>query len=380
MKKHIFAFLIGLMALGLPAVLQAQERVEVKGQVLDAATGEPVLNASVLVKGSTNGTISDLDGNFTLSAAVGTQLEIASLGYDSALLTVKSGMGFQKVLLKTSSEFLEETVVVGYGTVKKENLSGAVDQVSEEVFAGRPVANATQMLQGAVPNLNINLENGKPGQSADFNIRGATSIGSGGSALVLIDGVEGEPNMLNPNDIESVSVLKDAAAAAIYGSRATFGVILITTKDPSRTQEKFTVTYSGNVSVLQPTAIPDIVDDGYVYSKIFYEAYFNYNKTAPTGINKSQPFSTGWMDDFRLRKREGNPVTTTVDADGNYTYYGNTNYYDALYKKAVFAHSHNISVSGSTGRLSYYLSGRIYDYNGLFNFNPDVYRTFNIRG
>lgn len=113
-------------------------------------------------------------------------------------------------------------------------MTGAVENVSSDVFENRPVANVTQMLQGAVPNLNISLVDGKPNQSASYNIRGVTSIGAGGSALVLIDGVEGDPAMLNPNDIESVSVLKDAASAAIYGSRAPYGVVLITTKDPSK--------------------------------------------------------------------------------------------------------------------------------------------------
>ncbi|MBO4536495.1 MAG: SusC/RagA family TonB-linked outer membrane protein, partial [Bacteroidales bacterium] len=358
----------------------AQNTVRLEGKVLDSTTGEPVIGASVLVKGTTNGTVSDIDGFFSFSVPEGSLVEFSSIGYDSFEMKASKDESGLTVSLKPSAEFLDDVVVVAYGSVKKANLTGAVDQVSEETFRGRPSANATQMLLGAIPNLNINVENGKPGQSADYNIRGTTSIGSGGSALVLIDGAEGDPALLNPNDIESVSVLKDAASAAIYGSRATFGVVLITTKNPENTKEKFSLTYNGNFSVLQPTNIPDIIDDGYVYSRVFYEAYLNYNKTTPTGINKSQPFSVSWMDDFRLRKLDGNPRQTAIETDGSYVYYGNTNYYDVLYKKAVFAHSHNLSASGTVGRLSYYLSGRIYDYKGLFNFNPDVYRTFNIRG
>lgn len=360
--------------------LLAQNKVHLDGTVADATNGEPVIGASILVKGTTEGAITDVDGKFSMSAPEGSTIEISSIGYESFEFVAAASENGKMVALKPSAEFLDDVVVVGYGSVKKVNLTGAVDQVSDEAFRGRPAANATQMLLGAIPNLNINIENGKPGQSADYNIRGTTSIGSGGSALVLIDGAEGDPALLNPNDIESVSVLKDAASAAIYGSRATFGVVLITTKNPENSKEKFTLTYNGNFSVLQPTNIPDIVDDGYIYSRIFYEAYLNYNKTTPTGINKSQPFSVSWMDDFRLRKLDRNPRQTTLDSDGTYVYYGNTNYYDALYKKSVFAHSHNLSASGTVGRLSYYLSGRIYDYNGLFNFNPDKYRTFNIRG
>lgn len=380
MKRLLVVLLCAIgMVLG-TVPMHAQDNIRLEGRVLDGSTGEPVIGASVLVKDTTTGTVTDLDGHFTFSVPAGSVLVVSSIGYESYEWQATKDDSALTITLKTSAEFLDDVVVVAYGSVRKANLSGAVDQVSEETFRGRPTANATQMLLGAIPNLNINIENGKPGQSADYNVRGTTSIGSGGSALVLIDGVEGDPAMLNPNDIESVSVLKDAASAAVYGSRATFGVVLITTKNPESSKEKFTLTYSGNLSVLQPTNIPDIIEDGYVYSRLFYEAYTNYNKTSPTGINKSQPFSVSWMDDFRLRKLDRNPRTTTLESDGSYVYYGNTNYYDVLYKDNVLAHSHNLSASGTEGRLSYYLSGRIYDYSGLFNYNPDVYQTFNIRG
>ena len=331
MKRLLVVLLCAIgMVLG-TVPMHAQDNIRLEGRVLDGSTGEPVIGASVLVKDTTTGTVTDLDGHFTFSVPAGSVLVVSSIGYESHEWQATKDDSALTITLKTSAEFLDDVVVVAYGSVRKANLSGAVDQVLEETFRGRPTANATQMLLGAIPNLNINIENGKPGQSADYNVRGTTSIGSGGSALVLIDGVEGDPAMLNPNDIESVSVLKDAASAAVYGSRATFGVVLITTKNPESSKEKFTLTYSGNLSVLQPTNIPDIIDDGYVYSRLFYEAYTNYNKTSPTGINKSQPFSVSWMDDFRLRKLDRNPRTTTLESDGSYVYYGNTNYYDVLY-------------------------------------------------
>ena len=148
--------------------------------------------------------------------------------------------------------------MVGYGSQKKVNLTGAVEQVTSDVFEGRPTANATQMLEGVVPNLNISLSDGKPGRTADFNVRGAGSI-NGGSALVLIDGVEGDPSMLNPNDIESISVLKDAAASAIYGARAPFGVVLITTKNATEGKPK--VTWSSSYSLQSPQNVPDVVSN-----------------------------------------------------------------------------------------------------------------------
>ena len=369
-----------LCSIALTVSLYAQnDSQSLSGTVVDASTGEPLIGASVLVKGTTTGSVTDLDGHFTLNVDPGAELVISSIGYEDCAYTVSAQTANIRIALKVSSEFLDEVVVVGYGAVKKENLSGAVDQVSSEKFQGRPVANATQMLQGAIPNLNITLPDGKPNGSASYNIRGTTSIGAGGSALILIDGVEGDPAMLNPDDIESVSVLKDAASAAIYGSRAPYGVVLITTKNPDMEDGKFSISYSGNVSVQSPTAIPEVVTDGYVYASLFYDAWYNYRQSDPTGLNKSQEFTTTWLNDFKQRQMSGNPVQTAVNADGKYVYYGNTDWYDLLYKDNVIAHTHNISVKGSTKKIKYYASGRLYNYSGLFNFTPDTYRTMNLR-
>ena len=379
MKRTIHIVLTLVLLLSVSLGLRAQT-VNVSGVVTDAQNGEGVIGASVLVKGTVTGTITDMDGRFSLKAQKGAEIVVSAIGYADYSFTAGAQSGELQIALSTSSEFLEDVIVVGYGSVKKENLTGAVDQISSEVFEGRPAASATQMLVGSVPNLNITLGDGKPGRTASYNIRGTTSIGGGGSALVLIDGVEGDPALINPNDIESVSVLKDAASASIYGSRATYGVVLITTKNPDKNKEKFSISYTGNFSFLQPTAVPDVVDDGYVYARLFYDAWYNFNRSQPTGINKSQSFSRIWLDDFRQRKKDGITNSTTVDDAGNYVYYGNTNYYDVLYKDYVFAHTHNLSASGTTGPLSYIVSGRLYNYDGLFNFNPDTYRTMNIRG
>ena len=230
--KKAKLFLMSVLVLLGPA-LWAQNSVTLSGSVVEAGTGLPVIGASVLVKGTTTGVVTDLDGNFKLSAPKASTVVISYIGFTDYTMEASKDASGLKIRLEESAEFLKEVVVVGYGSVKKENLTGAVDQVSSEVFAGRPVANATQMLQGVVPNLNIELIDGKPGRSADYNIRGTTSIGQGGSALILIDGVEGDPTTLNPDDIESVSVLKDAASAAVYGSRAPYGVVIITTKNPT---------------------------------------------------------------------------------------------------------------------------------------------------
>jgi len=207
----------------------------IRGKVVDSS-GDPVIGANVLEKGTANGTVTDVEGNFVLTVSDHPTLVVSYIGYT----TVEIRLGDRQIVnivLKEDAEALDEVVVVGYGTQKKVNLTGSVDQVTSDVFEGRPSSNVTQMLEGVVPNLNILLSDGKPGRTADFNVRGTGSI-NGGSALVLIDGVEGDPSLLNPNDIESVSVLKDAAASAIYGARAPFGVVLITTKNAKEGKPK----------------------------------------------------------------------------------------------------------------------------------------------
>lgn len=200
-----------------------------KGVVKDE-TGESIIGASVLVKGTTNGTITDIDGNFTLSnLKKGDVIEVSYIGYKSQEI-VWNGQAIN-IVLKTDTQDLEEVVVVGFGSQKKENLTGAVSQVKmDDVLGSRPVVNAMSALQGTMPGLQItpNGDAAGPGQAKTFNIRGTTSI-NGGSPLVLIDNVPGDIDMLNPEDIESISVLKDAASSAIYGARAAFGVILVTT-------------------------------------------------------------------------------------------------------------------------------------------------------
>ena len=375
--KNAKLFLAILLVLAGP-VVWAQKTVTVKGTVVEASSGLPVIGASVLVQGTTTGTVTGLDGDFSLSAPQGATLVVSSIGFTDYTMEASKDVSGVKIRLSESAEFLKEVVVVGYGSVKKENLTGAVDQVSSEVFEGRPIANATQMLQGVVPNLNIELIDGKPGRSADFNIRGTTSIGAGGSALILIDGVEGDPTTLNPNDIESVSVLKDAASAAVYGSRAPYGVVIITTKNPTG-EGKPRISYSGSVSVMDPTAVPDVVTDGFVYASLFSEAYYNVSGKYGTSMNKTQPFSRTWLEEFRQRQLAGIKRTTEVGPDGKYVYYGNTDWYDFIYKDYTTAQSHNVSVSGGGKNVSYYISGRFYQYDGLFTYSTDKFRTMNLR-
>ena len=347
---------------------------KVSGKITDT-NGEPIIGASVLIKGSGVGSTADANGHYTLDVPEGAILHVSFIGYNAIDVKV-DGKTEVNILLNSNLKTLDEVVVVGYGSQKKANLTGAVDYVSGKVFENRSVSNVTQALQGVIPNLNITLSDGKPLRSASYNIRGTTSIGQGGNALVLIDGIEGDPAMLNPNDIESVSVLKDASSAAIYGSRGTFGVVLITTKNAK--QGKTTVTYSYNSTIGQPINVPDIVEDGYTYASMFYQSYYNARNATPAKLNKTQIFSTSWLSDFKARKDAGNTQNYDI-INGAYVYYGNENYYKALYKKSTYAQDHNISINGNMGKVDYYLSGRYYGYDGLFKYNSDKYKTYNIR-
>ncbi|MGO1597965.1 MAG: TonB-dependent receptor plug domain-containing protein, partial [Sphingobacterium sp.] len=287
-----------------PATEFALKQGEMTGKVFDAA-GVPLSGVTVINLQTQSTAQTDSDGSFRIGAQKGQTLRFTYLGYTTQQASVEAQ---DELIIRLAQDdtALDEVVVVGYGTQKKANLTGAVDQVGSEVFEGRPLANVSQMLQGAVPNLNISPADGKPTRAPGFNIRGTTSIGQGGSALILIDGVEGDPAALNPNDIESVSVLKDASSAAIYGSRGTFGVVLITTK---RAKEgRSTINYSGGITSQKPTTTPDFETDGYRYAERFFDAYNAWNNysSVPSKLNKTQIFTLDWLEEFRKRKEAGN--------------------------------------------------------------------------
>ena len=245
---------------------------QVKGNITDVKK-EPVIGAAVQVKGSTTGTITDLDGNFVLDASCDATLVVSCLGYVTQEISLR-GDTVINVVLKEETQKLDEVVVVGYGTQKKVNLTGAVGVASAEVMEARPVTNATQALQGVVPGLQIANNTGSMEKAAKINIRGTATIGEGssGSPLVLIDGMEGDLNTINPQDIESISVLKDAAASSIYGSRAPFGVILVTTK--SGRDGKTQINYDNNFRWGSPIVKMHQMDS-YMFAQYYNEAARN---------------------------------------------------------------------------------------------------------
>ncbi len=379
--KFNFLMLVFLM-IATPVFAQNAKKITVTGKVMDEQ-GLPIIGAGVMVEGTTAGVATDVQGAYTIQVASDATLSFQSIGYETVSIPVR-GRARIDVTLATDSQMLEETVVVGYGTQKKANLTGAVEMVGEEAFDGRPNANLAQMLQGRVANLNLKFTDGRPNSSPSFNIRGKTSIGQGGSALVLIDGVEGNASLLNPNDIESVSVLKDAASSAIYGSRAPYGVVLITTK--SAKKGTATVSYQTNLSFETPTAMPSVVSDGYTWAEHFYKSWYNYKGSNPTAINKTMEFSTAWLEEYRRRAETGDYEILVSDGSigtkGRWLYYPKgVDYYDALYKDFTFTQTHNLSISGANDKFDYYVSGRLYDNNGLFDstVNPDSYKMYNGR-
>jgi len=359
-------------------VFGQQTAGQITGKVTDES-GQPLPGVSVILKGTAQGTVSNENGNFSLTIPDGAEtLQFSFIGMRTKEVSIEGKTTFT-VVMEEETIGVDEVVVVGYGTQKKVNLTGAVDQVSSEMLENRPVNNVTQALQGVIPNLNITLADGKPIRSASYNIRGGTSIGQGGSALVLIDGVEGDPSLLNPNDIESISVLKDAASAAIYGARGTFGVILMTTKKPQT--DKISVNYTMNYGIKSPTAVPDFVTDGYTFAKWFNEAYNAWNDYSriPSSINKTQRFSLAYLEELKRRSENPDLPDYEIDSNGNYIYYSSTDWYGLLYKDNLTSIDQNISVSGSNEKISYYLSGRYNDQEGLFRYNSDDFSIYNFR-
>ena len=253
------------------AIVQQTGNITVTGTVVDQ-TGEPVIGVNVLVKGSTNGTITDMVGNFSLTVKPGATLVISYIGYKTQEVQAVAGK-VVNVMLEDDTEMLDEVVVVGFGTQKKVNLTGSVGIATAKELESRPVSSATQALQGLVPGLKITTNSGALDQNMNISVRGTGTIcSSSGSPLILIDGMEGDINTVNPQDIENISVLKDAAASSIYGSRAPFGVILVTTKKGKA--GKATVNYNNSFRVASPIGLPESMDS-YTYAVYMNSALRN---------------------------------------------------------------------------------------------------------
>ena len=268
-------------------VQEQMQSISVTVTVVDTK-GEPIIGANVIEKGTTNGGITDLDGVSKLNVKPGAILQVSFVGYTTQEVKATSVM---KVVLKDDTELLDEVVVVGYGVQKKANLTGAVATVNAKALESRPVSSVSAAIAGQMPGVTAIQSSGAPGsQAADITIRGKNSINAA-SPLVIVDGVPGSMNTIDPNDIETFTVLKDAASAAIYGVQAANGVILITTKQGKK-GEKTRVTYSGNVSWSSPVAKRELVN-AYEYAVLYNEATLNENP------NATLMFSPEEIEDYR---------------------------------------------------------------------------------
>ncbi|MBK7626355.1 MAG: TonB-dependent receptor [Bacteroidales bacterium] len=369
-------FLLILLFLASTAVYG--QKITITGTVSDEK-GVTLPGATVQVKGTNQGVLTDFDGKYSIDVASSdVTLTFSFVGFTAKEVPVQNQTSVN-VMLSADTRTLDEVVVVGYGTQKKLNLTAAVDQVTSEALENRSVPNITQGLQGVMPNLNIRLLDGKPTAAPSYNIRGTTSIGQGGSALVLIDGVEGDPSLLNPNDIASVSMLKDAASASIYGARGAFGVVLITTKNPDK--GKTSVTFSSNYAIKTPIGVPDFVTDGYTWVTMFRDAFLNGDGSFPQNINKTLKVSQAYIDNFKALVESGQPYEKVqIDpVTGEYVYYGSTDFYAELYKPRTGSSDNNISISGSGEKTTYLVSGRYMKQDGLFRYNSDDYNMKNFR-
>lgn len=335
-----------------PNVPNLSQQIILSGIILDSF-GVPLPGATIIEKGTTNGVQSNFDGEYTINVESKEAIIVVSyVGY----VTQEFRVGNQTVVnivLEEDVAGLDEVVVVGYGTTKKQSLTAAVNQVNADELGNRANSSILQSLQGVMPGLNIQSNNGDPRQNAEINVRGFNSI-NGGSPLVLIDGIAGDINLLNPSDIESVTVLKDAGSAAIYGARGAFGVILVTTKKGSQGNVK--VNFNSSTSMASPTVRTDYIADPVKYGRTIDAAVFGYNGSSYSGYTSEQDWE-------RLQLVASGVVAPwqELQADGTFKIYGNTDWYDYLYKKTVFSNINDISVSGGNETVQAYLSGRIFE-------------------
>ena len=359
--------------------LYAQSR-SVSGKVLDEQQ-VPIIGAAVILTGGGSvGSVTDIDGNFALTVPSGdVTLNVTCLGYESMAVSVPNTQSMVTIILKEDSMMIDETVVVGYGTQKKVNLTGAITTVASKELENRTSHSLTNMLQGSVPGLNITTSSGTPGASGSINIRGVTSINDA-EPIVVIDGAIGDLDRVNPNDVQSISVIKDAAAAAVYGARAAYGVILITTKSGSDKDGKAIVKYSGKFGWEEPTTSTDYETRGYwsVYTvDKFWQADAGKKYTTYTDYDMGQLLA-------RVNDKTEHPDRPWVVEDvrngkRQWVYYANTDWYHELYNDQHPVQKHSVSISGGGKAVRYFLSASYDKKVGVIKQNPDVYQKYNLR-
>ena len=358
----------------------SQQQNEVTGTVTDAKTGEPLPGVNITVQGTSTGTVTDANGEYSIAVENPEEatLLFSFVGYQEKTVEVNEREEIN-VPLRQQTQELEEVVAVGYGSKEKVNLTGSVSQVGSEQLDNRPIGSMSDALQGTSANLNISTTGlgGEPGASKDINIRGVgTLTGNGGEPYVLVDGMPMDLSNVDPNDIKSVSVLKDAAASAIYGARAPYGVILIQTKQGERGSD-FTVEYSNNIAWSTPTNIPEQANS---LKTAKYLNYANKNVGAAPFIDQEtmdliRDHINGEID-TETRENPDNPNRWTRYYNGH----ANNDWPDLYYDNWALRQKHNLSLSGGTENTNYYLSAGLYDQEGQMNWGGEYHKRYNITG
>lgn len=377
MNKRFKTVSLVLLLMGLPVAAAYAgpgpvETIEIVQQtgacsgIVTDESGDPLIGASVRVKGSNHGTNTNGDGRFTIPGVKkGATVVVSYIGFQTQEITWDGSN--LSVRLKEASGTLEETVVVGYGVQKKVNLTGAVSTVKGEEMEQRPVADAIQALQGMVPGLTINSDAGL-GNSGSISLRGQGNLSGSSSPYILVDGVEMDLSEVNPNDILSISVLKDAAACSIYGARAAYGVILVTTKRGEG--GKMRVSYQGNTAWTTPTVLPDMVDS-YTFAKFWNDGCVNAGSPRLYSDEKlsllqqycNDPSSVDPWQELPAGGHSMNPAFENSESG-----IGNTNYFDLHYKDFAFRQKHNVSLSGGNQKAQYFVSGGYYGEDGILRY------------
>ena len=348
----------------------------VSGVVTGLPDDDPLVGVTVrnLANGKT--VVTDLDGQYAIEGAHGDILQFSYIGYKDLKENIGSTPVVNASMMETS-RMLDEVVVVGFGSQKKINLTGAVGVIGSEEVNGRPVVSAAQALQGLDPSLNIGINSGKADSGYSIDIRGTSSL-NGGSPLILVDGVEMALNRLNPNDIESVSILKDASAASVYGAKASAGVVLVTTKSGSDSNVK--VSYNGRVGILRNTTSTDYITCGYDWAQTV-DKFWYYSNTGQ-GQNYFK-YNDDDYNELYIRRNDktehpDRPWVVTGD-DGSYKYYGNFDWYNYIYKRNRTQQEHNVSIRGGNDKVKYYVSGRYYGTEGVMKITNDPYDSYHLR-
>jgi TonB-linked SusC/RagA family outer membrane protein len=352
-----------------PSFSQDKTSATITGTVVSVENKSPLEGVSIIVKGKGVGAQTNRKGQFSIRATNGDTLVVSNAGFAAQEVAIRNTSNLV-ISLNVSVENLEDVVVVGFGKQKKANLTSAVTQVSGEALLNRPIKSVSEGLQGLVAGLNVDLVSGAPESNPSLNIRGFTGINSQGAPLVLVDGVERNLGDINPNDVESISVLKDAAASAIYGSRAPYGVVLVTTKSGKK-GAKATISYNGSYQVGTPIGMPQWANSWEFAEKINEKYRNNLQQVlfSDATIQKMKDFGAGKLNVW-------NDPLPNGQWGAHYDSYANNDWFSTMFKNRVPSQQHNLDLSGGSSNTTYYMGIGYNEASGLIVGSNDLRKRY----